>query len=326
MPPHRGHQFLIEFARQYVGDLTVLLCSLGRDPIPGHLRFGWLREMFPYENVRIVHETRELPQEPADHPDFWNIWRGVIRDAAPGSVDFFFASEDYGKRVAEVIGAQYVELDRPRELVPISGTAVRTDPFRSWEMLPDCVRPYFVKRVCIFGPESTGKSTLARDVARHFKTAYAWEYARPLLDPQGGQCTREDIPKIVRGQVATEEALARQANRVLICDTDVLTTNIWSDVLFGDTPPWIQDLADQRTYDLYLVTDVDVPWVDDNQRFFAEQSVRQSMLDRFVSALEKRDRRYKLISGTWDQRFSSACAAIEELLRPNAVQVTGGIQ
>src|SRR5688572_19641714 len=81
---------------------------------------------------------------------------------------------------------------------------------------------------------STGKSTLAKDLAAHFRTAHAFEYARPLLDGKGGRCDREDIPRIARGQVATEEALARQADRVLICDTDVLTTTIWSDVLFGD--------------------------------------------------------------------------------------------
>src|SRR5205814_5917310 len=100
------------------------------------------------------------------------------------------------------------------ELVPISGTLIRQDPIKHWEDLPEVVRPYFVKRVCVFGPESTGKSTLARDLARHFQTVYASEYARPLLDPQGGQCRPLDIPLIVRGQVATEDALARQANRV----------------------------------------------------------------------------------------------------------------
>lgn len=120
-------------------------------------------------------------------------------------------------------------------------------------MLPECVRPHFLKRVCIYGPESTGKSTLARDLAKHFETQYVWEYARPLLDVKGGQCHEADIPRIVRGQIAAEEALARQANRVLFCDTDVLTTTIWSDVLFGSVPLWTQELADKRDYDLYLL-------------------------------------------------------------------------
>ena len=139
-----------------------------------------------------------------------------------------------------------------------------------WEMLPEVVRPHFLKRVCIFGPESTGKSTLARKLAQKFNTVYVREFARPLLDAQAGECFPENIPQIARGQVASEDALSQQANRVLICDTDVLTTTIWSDVLFGHTPDWVRELADARRYDLYLLNDVDVPWIDDGQRFFKE--------------------------------------------------------
>ena len=317
MPPHRGHQFLIEFARQYVQRLTVMVCSLPRDPIPGALRFRWVRQMFP--DVDVVHVTDELPQEPKDHPDFWAIWRDACRAAAAGArVDYVFASEDYGNKLAEVLGARFVPVDCARELVPCSGTAVRDDPLRHWEMIPECVRPYFLKRVCVYGPESTGKSTLARDLARAFDTVYAFEYARPLLDPQDGQCFPDDIARIVRGQVAAEEALARQANRVLFCDTDVLTTCVWSEVLFGHTPQWVRDLAERRTYDLYLVTDVDVPWVADGQRFFSEQKQRQAMFDRFLRELTTRGRPYRIVRGTWDERLRTATQAVRELVGPPA--------
>jgi NadR type nicotinamide-nucleotide adenylyltransferase len=312
MPPHRGHQFLVEFARHYVEHLTVLVCSLARDPIPGRLRHEWVRRMFP--DCHIVHVTEELPQEPADHPDFWPIWRDVCRRAAPDGVDFVFASEPYGLKLAEVLGGHFVPVDPTRELFPVSGTMVREAPLRHWDMIPECVRPYFVKRVCVFGPESTGKSTMARDLARHFDTVYAWEYARPLLDPQGGRCEADDIPRIVRGQIATEEALATQANRVMFCDTDVLTTTVWSDVLFGDTPGWVRELAERRTYDLYLLADVDVPWVDDAQRFFSEQGVRKEMFNRFHAALVTRGRPFEIIRGNWPARFAAACAAVGRLL------------
>jgi HTH-type transcriptional regulator, transcriptional repressor of NAD biosynthesis genes len=313
MPPHRGHQFLIEFARQYVERLTVMVCSLPGDPIPGHLRHGWVSRMFP--DARVVHVTDDLPQEPADHPNFWILWRDACRAAAGADgVDYVFASEPYGLKLAEVLGARFVPVDTARELVPVSGTAVRADPMRHWEMIPECVRPYFVKRVCVFGPESTGKSTLARDLARAFGTVYAFEYARPHLDPQGGRCTSDDIPRIVRGQVATEEALAHQANRVLFCDTDVLTTCVWGDVLFGHTPQWVRDLAERRGYDLYLVTDVDVPWVSDGQRFFSEQAQRRAMFERFLGELVSRGRPYRVIRGAWEQRLRDATGAVRALL------------
>ncbi len=312
LPPHRGHQFLIEFARQYVERLHVLVCSIQREPIPGALRDQWVRQMFP--DVNVHHITDENPQEPNEHPDFWEIWRASILRAVPEGVDYVFASEDYGARLAATLYAEFVPVDRARELVPISGTVVRSAPLRHWEMLPECVRPYYLKRVCIFGPESTGKSTLARDLARRFNTAYVWEYARPLLDPKGGRCDPDDIERIARGQRAAEEALAFQANRVLFCDTDALTTLIWSETLFGAAPPGLRALADERSYDLYLVLDVDTPWVDDAQRFLGAPDERQAFLNRCLGELEERGRPYQIIRGDWEARFRSACVAVEELL------------
>ena len=300
----------------------MLVCSLPRDSIPGRLRYEWVRRMFP--GARVVHVTDDLPQEPAEHPDFWAIWRGVCRRAAPAGVDFVFASEPYGAKLAEVLDARFVPVDPGRQLFPVSGTMVRENPLRHWHMIPECVRPYFARRVCVFGPESTGKSTLTRDLARHFDTVYAWEYARPLLDPQGGKCFAEDVPRIVRGQVATEEAMATQANRVLFCDTDVLTTTVWSDLLFGDTPGWVRELAERRTYDLYLLTDVDVPWVDDRQRFFSDDRVRRELFERFRGALTQRGRPHVVIRGDWPTRFAAACAAVRGLLGEAAGEAVGG--
>lgn len=317
LPPHRGHQFLIEFARQYTDHLTVIVGTLDREPIPGKLRYHWVKQLFSTPDVHVVHVSEDLPQAPEEHPDFWAIWRDVILKAAPRGADYFFASEDYGYKTAEVIGGGcvFVPVDRARQLVPISGTRVRNDPMKYWDFLPPVVRPYFLKKVCIVGPESTGKSTLAADLARHFNTLYAWEYARPHLDAQGGQCFEKDIPLIARGQMATEDALEQQANRVLICDTDVLTTAIWSDMLFGRTPDFVRELADQRHYDLYLVADADVPWVQDGQRFFGDDKTRRAMVDRFIAELTARKRRFVRLQGDWPARFETARAAVSSLIQ-----------
>lgn len=313
LPPHRGHQFLVEFARQYVKRLYVLVCSIQREPIAGVVRFQWMRQMFP--DVRVVHVTDENPQEPKEHPDFWVIWKNTVERAVGEPINYVFASESYGVQLAEILGASFVPVDLARELVPVSGTKIRAKPLKHWEMLPECVRPYFLKRVCIFGPESTGKSTLTRDLAQHFRTNYVWEYARPLLDLQGGVCGPDDIPRIVRGQIAAEEALAFQANRVLFCDTDVLTTVIWSDTLFGSVPEGIRELADARHYDLYLLLDVDVPWMDDAQRFFAAPEQRRAFFDHCQRELDSRGRRYVTLRGSWPERFAMACRAVEKLLQ-----------
>jgi NadR type nicotinamide-nucleotide adenylyltransferase len=309
LPPHRGHQYLVDFARTYCERVTILVCTRSDEPIPGHLRFQWMRELFPDQDV--VHVTEDLPQEPAEHPRFWDIWGDLCRRACPTPIDLVFASEDYGWRLAQELEARFVPVDQARALVPISGTRVRADPMGCWDYLPEPTRPYFLRRVCLFGPESTGKSVLAQDLARHYHTCFVSEYARGLLDHQGGRCDPEDIPRIVRGQIASEEALARQANRLLFCDTDPLTSLIWSEWLFGDCPQWIRDVAARRAYPLTLLLDVDVPWVDDQQRFFQNQ--RQAFFDRCREALEAHARPYVVIRGDWGARMRAACAAVEGL-------------
>lgn len=318
MPPHLGHQYLVDFARNYVEHLTVLVCSLQSEPIPGDLRYRWMREMFP--DVNVVHFTDENPQEPKDHPDFWQIWYDSIRRVLPTGPDYVFASEDYGGKLAEILGATYIPVDKARSLVPISGTQVRQNPLANWHYIPPCVRPYFLRRICIFGPESTGKSTLAQKLATHYNTICVSEYARGLLDYKDGKCDFEDIPRIARGQIASEDALARQANRVMFCDTDLITTTIWSDVLFGKCPQWIHEQANQRHYDLYLLLDVDVPWVDDAQRFLPHY--REEFRDRCIQALESRLKPYTLISGGWEERFHKACMAVDRILTDENLTIT----
>jgi HTH-type transcriptional repressor of NAD biosynthesis genes len=290
--------------------LTVVVCSLPTEPIPGEHRFRWMRELFPFDHV--VHLTELLPQEPGEHPDFWALWKASLERILPHRPDFVFASEEYGRKLAEVLGGAFVPVDLVRGVLPVSGTAIRNDPMAHWDYLPRCVRPYFVRRVCVFGPESTGKTTLARQLADHFGTVMVPEHARTLLEAQAGQLDASDMPRIARGQIAAEEALARNARRLLICDTDVLTTTIWSETLFGACDEWVRQQAEKRTYDLYLLLDVDVPWVGDTVRYLPED--RRGFFERCRKALETRGRKYVHLRGTWDERFALACKAVEEIL------------
>ena len=311
MPPHRGHQYLFDFAQNYVDDLVILVCSLDQDPIPGDLRYEWVKEIAPH--ARIFHYAKDVPQEPKDHPDFWEIWHDLIREFIPKGPDYVFASEGYGYKLAEVLGSEFVPVDIDRELWDISSTALRDTPLKQWKYIPECVRPYFLKRVCVFGPESTGKSTLTQHLAEHYNTVYVHEYARPYLAPKGGKCVYEDIPYIARGQIAAEHALTRQANRVLFCDTDNLTTTIWSEVYFNECPEWIYKQAAEHHYDLTLLLNIDVPWVDDQQRDLAHK--REEFFELCRNRLEKYNRNYVVISGDWAERFETSVKAIDGIFK-----------
>lgn len=314
MPPTQGHRYLAGFARHCCERLSVLVCSHPQEPIPGANRFAWMRDMLP--QCDVVHVADDLPAAPEDDPRFWELWLPVIYRAVGGPVDAVFTSEDYGAELARRLGAVHMVADRRREGVPVSGTAMRADPLANWRHLPEAVRPWYCRRVVVFGPESTGKTTLAKRLAEHYRTVWVPEWARGHLDPLGGKCDLADIERIALGQAASEDTLARQAERVLICDTDTLTTTIWSDVYFNEVAPWIRELAQSRRHDLYLLCDIDVPWVDDGQRDMPHR--RPEFFARCRATLEAHGRPYVMVGGDWETRFRTAVAAIDRLLGPLA--------
>ncbi|MEW6128475.1 MAG: AAA family ATPase [Acidobacteriota bacterium] len=309
MPVHKGHQYLIEFALARVDHLTIIVGTLEAEPIPGHLRYEWVKELYP--QARVCHLTDENPQYPNEHPDFWAIWKTSIRKFIPTGPDLVFTSEDYGEELARQLGARHLMCDLSRQAVPVSATKIRENPFANWEFIPEPVRPYFVKRVVIYGPESTGKTTLAEKLAGHFNTVWVPEFARDYLDKKGAWVEPEDFPQIAVGQLESEDKLARVANRVLICDTDLITTCIYSQHYMGQCANEIRALADERTYDLYLLLDIDVEWVDDWQR--PEPDKREYFFNWFKQELENRGRRFVVISGNYQERFQKAVAAITSL-------------
>jgi HTH-type transcriptional repressor of NAD biosynthesis genes len=309
MPPHAGHVYLCEFARRWVDELTIVVGTLQAEPIPGELRFAWMRELFPFD--RVVCLTDENPQDPSEHPEFWSIWRASLERVLPARPDVVFASEAYGEKLAETLGARFVAVDPARSIVPASGTAIRESPLRHWGQIPRCVRPHFVRRVSIVGPESTGKTTLAQRLAERFETVWVPEWARTMLERRGGSLDGLDWTEIVRGQIASEEARARDANRVLICDTDPIVTPLWAEALLGTCPSLLSAAAQGRKYDLTLLCDGDVPWVADTVRYLAGGGAAFSR--RCEDALRRASRSYRILRGGWAERESVAVGLVEKL-------------
>lgn len=332
MPPHKGHVFLCEFARNYCEHLTILVASLPDEPIPGKLRYEWMKRMFDDggETCTVIWTDEVLPQEPRDDNDteFWATWKRVVEEAQlevshriydEGGYemmkmpDVVFASEDYGHRLAAEVGARFVPCDMVRQTVPTSGTKVRFNPQAEWDFLPDIVKPYFVKRVTLFGPESTGKSTLAAQLGKHFRTVVVPEYGRTYTETFGSDVGDIDLRRIVAGHLASVKAAKPMANRVLIEDTDPVMSAVWSDMLTGDRDPWFADYNDYP--DLYLLCDVDIPWVDDGTRYFKNDEDRRRFFETCEAELKRRGVPYVVIRGDHHKRFRMAEMAVEALIR-----------
>lgn len=297
MPPHAGHVHLCEVAERMCDELVIVVGSLPDEPIAGALRVAWLRELMP--RARIEHLAEPMPQQPDDHPEFWRIWReALLRIVRPDRV---FTSDDYGKRLAAELGAQWIRIDPQRATFAASGTAIRAAPFAHWELIPRCVRPHFTRRISVFGPESTGKSTLAQALAAELATIRVPEFARSYLESRDGALEPADLATIRDGQAALEDSLARDANRVLICDTDPLLTSVWSEAMFGAPLP-----AAARHYDRTLLCDVDLPWIADPVRYLPGD--RAAFFARCEAALRHAGRPYAIIRG--DHRLAAALEAL----------------
>ena len=310
MPPHAGHQFLVDFARAWADELTLLCYVRDADPVPADLRKAWLREMFVGIEIRMV--SADLPDTKDDAAAVNAAWTKHLCEQFPDGVDYVFGSEPVCAHIAAVLDAQYMALDHHREMVAAHGSDIRENPIANWQYLPAVARAHYVKRVCLYGPGAEGKTALAEQLATHYQSVAALEFGRRALELSGGKCSEYDLERITRAQLASEDALARQANRVLICDTDPLAMSVWSQLRFGHCSDVLRTLASERSYDLYLLVDVDVPWTGEPDNFFNDQS--PEAFDLFRGALIREDRRYLRLDGDYDTRFRIACDGIDNLI------------
>ncbi|QDV09445.1 Trifunctional NAD biosynthesis/regulator protein NadR [Planctomycetes bacterium Poly30] len=323
LPPHAGHLRLLRFAEQMVDDLDVIVASVASEPIGSELRVRWMKELIPGATVHAL--TDDLPSLPEQSPDFWPLWRTSLLRCLERPPTHVFASEGYGAELARQLGARFVPVTRPgtddEGPIATSGTAIRRNPWEHWRHLPDVVRPHFLRRIAIAGPESVGKSTLAARLAKEFETVWVPEYARDWLTREGAPMDGEtarvepgDMVMIARGHAASQRALERSANRRLFVDTDALATTIWCEFLHGQVPEEVASIAEAEAPDLTLLLDVDVPFVPDPIRYLPEE--RRRFFDRYEAALQEAGRPFALIRGDFEERFRAAVDAVRAVPPP----------
>lgn len=177
--------------------------------------------------------------------------------------------------------------------------------------------PSNIIKVVMFGPESTGKTTLSGQLARYYNTVWAPEYAREYLQDKWNEekktCEPKDLLPIAEGQIRIENKLTKRANKILICDTDLLETKVYSEAYYiGYCDPVLEKHALQNSYDLYFLTYIDVPWEEDDLR--DKPLERERMFEYFKETLEKYNRKYVLLKGDKNTRLKTAVEHINKLL------------
>jgi NadR type nicotinamide-nucleotide adenylyltransferase len=320
LPLHRGHEYLIEFARAAVRNLTVVVFADEGDPIDSRVRVKWIAEQYP--GVRVEHVTSPLGRIPTPARDHKTAWKQLARAVEPfGRHHYLFASELPYAAAAEAIGAEFVPVDPARVVVPISGTAIRASVMDHFRYIARPARPWFVRRVAVVGAECTGKTTLWAWLRERFGCLAAPEWTRTLVE-SGRPMTPERVQLAARSQIAAEDALATQLPAdgtagVLVCDTDLTTVRLWAERLYEvEVPGWIARAAERRPYDLYLVCRPDFAFVGSPSR--DQPAKRQAMHQALLDA-HRRSPNVVELDGAHPERCQRAADAIVELFASNAL-------
>ncbi len=172
-------------------------------------------------------------------------------------------------------------------------------------------------KVVLFGPESTGKTVLAQRLAKHYDTLWVPEFSRSYAEgkmKKGEQLTEEDVLPIAIGQIKLENELTSKVEKLLICDTDLLETKVYSSVYYdGFCPEVLNKIVGKNQYNLYFLTNIDVPWEADDIR--DRPNEREHMFQAFETALRTHNKPYVLLKGSEEERFNVAVKHIDNLLK-----------
>lgn len=176
-----------------------------------------------------------------------------------------------------------------------------------------------VKKIVVIGPESTGKSTLCELLAQHYNTEWCSEFAREYLLTNGTDYTVDDLLVIAKGQLALEDEITATVvhsssiptPKQVFIDTDMYVMKVWSEYVFGECDFFILDTIVQRKYDLYLLCDIDLPWVKDELREYPDEKPRQELFAIYKDLLMNQSTPWAIISGNYEERLATAIKAVD---------------
>ncbi len=312
LPLHKGHIALINFAQTYCDELTILICSTASETILGEIRLDWIRESYrdnkKIKPVHIIYDETVLPNTSISSREVSQKWADYLRNKFP-SFDFVFTSEKYGDYLAEFTGAIHIPFNLPKTVVPVSGTLIRQNPFQYWDYLPDNVKPYLVKKICLVGTESTGKSTLTERLAKYFNTVFVPEMAREIIE-KTVECEPQHLIQIAELHARTIIEKTKIANKLLFVDTDINITKSYSRFLFAqelEADNWVEET---NCFDLYLYLEKEVEFIQDGTRL--EKNKRDLLDASHKNTFEEKGINFVKINGTWEERFQKAIAAVNK--------------
>ncbi len=335
-PPHAGHHLLVRAAAARSERVTVVVMASRVESLALADRVAWMREEHASDaNVTV---TGIADDHPVDYESdaVWRAHVALMVEAARGvttePVDAVFTSEAYGEELGRRLGARHELVDLDRAELPVSGTRIRENPADHWQFLASGARRHLALRVVLVGAESTGKTTLAAELAAWLRArggAFArteWvaeagrEHTEQKLAALGPGASMDalvwdtpDFLAIARLQCLREDAAAARGGPVVVCDTDAFATGIWHERYAGRRDAEVEAIGRAPAYGLYLLTHPDdVPFEQDGLR--DGEHLRAWMTARFVERLTGDGRPWQWLRGERKARLAGALAAIDAWL------------
>lgn len=293
-PLHVGHQFLIETALRQCEELIILSytsADYGKYSLPQN-RKQWLDEFlnrvrrntvvraFVIDNNKIT-----IPEDEDSVLKHREFCANFLLNELETTVQAVFTSESYGEGLAKYLSAYFtlngincpvesVNVDIPRSIFPISATNIRDMGWykaRDERLISPFVAAGLMPKILILGGESSGKTTLARELALHLGTHWVAEYGRELYEEKGGKLQYEDMELIAIQQLRDEVITAQNCDRLIVCDTSVLTTYFYSMQMFGRASKTLKKIALYSLgfncgYDAVYLCSGDIPFIQDGTR------------------------------------------------------------
>jgi len=341
-PFHRGHELMISMAAAELKELTVIVADSedgeydGDLYIPLSYRYNMVKQALKHlDNVRVVKhiDTYGDAKKYDEHgtavdEDFWAYWTNVFTMLAPDA-NYFVSSDRYGHEAARRLtmvngprhGVEWFPVDPDRELFDISATRIRQDPFGNWKYIHPMFRQLFGKRILVIGPESSGKSTLVRELGKALSSPAVPEYGRILSEMHQNELTEEHFEQIVKRHHEMELFAIRNSETGLaISDTDVFTTYLFSEVYLPDSGmESIRRKCNINWYDLVIILPPELEWYDDGTRVMEDQADREKFFHLLCAEYQRHPNTW-VLNHTPDlkDRFDIVCSKVAEMIKPDA--------
>ncbi len=302
-PFHKGHQYVIDTMLRETDKAIVVIYDTDVTPIPLPVRANWIHTLYP--NVTVI-EAWDGPVGYSHEREYEIREEQYIKSLIGDTqISAFYSSEYYGAHMSKALNCIDCRVDEAREVVPVSGTLIRENPYQYRDFINDVVYRDLIIKVVFLGAMSTGKSTITEALARRYHTTFASEYGRfywteHQVDRRIGL---EDFNNIATGHIRLEEQAFLRSDKYCFVDTNAITTYMFALDYHSKAPELLTRLALENAfrYDLFFLCEDDIPYDDTWDR--SGDQKRHIFHKQIIADLKQRNIPYISLKGTLEERI-----------------------